>query len=85
MAFEGVSQVTNPVFPFVNALNKIIVCKYGWLLVALKIMIDKKTAKRFERLLKILKEEDNNIKERAKRNNKVRENLILRSLEDKKD
>jgi hypothetical protein len=48
-------------------------------------MIDKKTAKRFERLLKILKEEDNNIKERAKRNNKVRENLILRSLEDKKD
>jgi hypothetical protein len=36
MAFEGVSQVTNPVFPFVNALNKIIVCKYGWLLVALK-------------------------------------------------
>ena len=48
-------------------------------------MIDKKTAKRFERLLKILKEEDNNIKERTKRNNKVRENLILRSLEDKKD
>tara|TARA_A100001011_G_C13858296_1_gene653815 strand:- start:53 stop:175 length:123 start_codon:yes stop_codon:yes gene_type:complete len=36
MAFEGVSQVINPVFPFVNALNKIIVCKYGWLLVALK-------------------------------------------------
>jgi len=36
MAFEGVSQVTNPVLLSVNALNKIIVCKYGWLLVALK-------------------------------------------------
>jgi hypothetical protein len=48
-------------------------------------MIDKKTAKRFERLLKILKEEDNNIKERVKCTNKKRENLILRSLEDKKD
>ena len=48
-------------------------------------MIDKKTAKRFERLLKILKEEDNNIKERTRQTNKIRENLILRSLEDKKD
>jgi hypothetical protein len=37
MAFEGVSQVTNPVLISVNALNKIIVFfKYGWLLVALK-------------------------------------------------
>jgi len=36
MAFEGVSQVTNPVLLSVNALNKIIVFfKYGWLLVAL--------------------------------------------------
>ena len=48
-------------------------------------MIDKKTAKRFERLLKILKEEDNNIKERVRQTNKIRENLILRSLEDRED
>jgi len=48
-------------------------------------MIDKKTAKRFERLLKILKEEDNNIKERARQTNKIRENTILRSLEDRED
>jgi hypothetical protein len=41
MAFEGVSQVTNPVLLSVNALNKIIVFfKYGWLLVALKIWQD---------------------------------------------
>jgi ActR/RegA family two-component response regulator len=50
-----------------------------------KNMIDKKTAKRFERLLKILKEEDNNIKERARQTNKIRENTILRSLEDRED
>jgi len=48
-------------------------------------MIDKKTAERYKDLLKMLKEENNNIKELAKRNNKRRENLILRSLEDKKD
>jgi ActR/RegA family two-component response regulator len=48
-------------------------------------MIDKKTAKRFERLLKMLKEEDNNIKERARQTNKIRENTILRSLEDRED
>jgi len=60
--------------------------KYGWLLVALKnIMINKKISKRYKDLLKILNEENNNLKERAKRNNKIRENLILRSLEDKKD
>tara|TARA_Y100000004_G_scaffold66662_1_gene74701 strand:+ start:912 stop:1058 length:147 start_codon:yes stop_codon:yes gene_type:complete len=48
-------------------------------------MINKKIAKRYEDLLKILNEENNNLKELAKRNNKIRENLILRSLEDKKD
>ncbi len=48
-------------------------------------MIDKKIAKRFERLLKILKEEDNNIKERVRQTNKIRENTILRSLEDRED
>jgi hypothetical protein len=48
-------------------------------------MINKKIAKRYKDLLKTLKEENNNLKERAKRNNKIRENLILRSLEDKKD
>ena len=86
MAFEGVSQVINPVHLFVNALKKIIVCKYGWLLVALKnIMINKKIAKQYKDLLKTLNQENNNIQERTKRNNKIRENLILRSLEDKKD
>jgi len=48
-------------------------------------MIDKKTAERYKDLLKMLKEEDNNIKERVRQTNKRRENLILRSLEDKKD
>jgi len=48
-------------------------------------MIDKKIAKRYKDLLKVLNEENNNLKERAKSNNKIRENLILRSLEDKKD
>ena len=48
-------------------------------------MIDKKIAKRYKDLLKVLNEENNNLKKRAKRNNKIRENLILRSLEDKKD
>ena len=48
-------------------------------------MINKKMSKRYKDLLKILNEENNNLKERAKRNNKIRENLILRSLEDKKD
>jgi len=48
-------------------------------------MINKKIAKRYEDLLKILNEENNNLKELAKRNNKIRENLILRSLEDKED
>lgn len=48
-------------------------------------MINKKIAKRYKDLLKTLNEENNNLKELAKRNNKIRENLILRSLEDKKD
>ena len=48
-------------------------------------MIDKQIAKRYKDLLKILNQENNNLKERAKRNNKIRENLILRSLEDKED
>jgi len=48
-------------------------------------MINKKIAKQYKELLKTLNEENNNLKERAKRNNKIRENLILRSLEDKKD
>jgi|TARA_S200002703_G_scaffold21908_2_gene18558 hypothetical protein len=48
-------------------------------------MINKKIAKQYKDLLKTLNKENNNLKERAKRNNKIRENLILRSLEDKKD
>ena len=48
-------------------------------------MINKEIAERYKDLLKTLKEENNNLKERAKRNNKIRENLNLRSLEDKKD
>ena len=48
-------------------------------------MIDKKIAKRYKDLLKTLNEENNNLKEQAKRNNKIRENLILRRLEDKED
>ena len=52
---------------------------------AQKIMLDKKTAERYKDLLKMLKEEDNNIKELARRNNKIRENTILRRLEDKED
>ena len=48
-------------------------------------MINKKIAKRYKDLLKTLKEENDNIQERVKRTNKIRENLILRSLEDKDD
>tara|TARA_B100000424_G_C22607848_1_gene339010 strand:- start:220 stop:372 length:153 start_codon:yes stop_codon:yes gene_type:complete len=48
-------------------------------------MINKEIAERYKDLLKTLREENNNLRERAKRNNKIRENLILRSLEDKKD
>lgn len=48
-------------------------------------MIDKKIAERYKDLLKTLKEENDNIQERVKRTNKIRENLILRSLEDKED
>jgi|DEB0MinimDraft_10_1074344.scaffolds.fasta_scaffold219336_2 ribosome recycling factor len=48
-------------------------------------MLDKKTAERYKDLLKMLKEEDNNIKERVRQINKIRENTILRSLEDKED
>jgi hypothetical protein len=48
-------------------------------------MIDKKTAELYKDLLKMLKEEDNNIKERARQTNKIRENTILRRLEDKDD
>lgn len=48
-------------------------------------MINKKIAKKYKDLLKVLNEENNNLKERAKRNNKIRENLILRSLEDRED
>jgi len=58
----------------------------GWLLVSpTKIMIDKKIYKRYKDLLKVLQKENNNIKEQAKRNNKIRENLILRRLEDIED
>lgn len=58
----------------------------GWLLVSpTKIMIDKKIYKRYKDLLKVLQKENNNIKEQAKRNNKIRENLILRKLEDIED
>ena len=48
-------------------------------------MIDKEIAKRYKDLLKTLNEENNNLKEIAKRNNKIRENLILRKLEDRED
>jgi hypothetical protein len=48
-------------------------------------MINKKIAKQYKDLLKTLNEENNNLQERAKRNNKIRENLILRSLEDRED
>ena len=48
-------------------------------------MIDKEIAKRYKDLLKVLNEENNNLKKRAKRNNKIRENLILRKLEDRED
>ena len=48
-------------------------------------MIDKKIYKRYKDLLKVLQKENNNIKEQAKRNNKIRENLILRRLEDIED
>lgn len=48
-------------------------------------MIDKKIYKRYKDLLKVLQKENNNIKEQAKRNNKIRENLILRKLEDIED
>ena len=48
-------------------------------------MINKEIAKRYKDLLKTLNEENNNIQERTKRNNKIRENLILRKLEDRED
>ena len=48
-------------------------------------MIDKKTAELYKDLLKMLKEEDNNIKERVRQTNKKRENSILLSLEDRED
>ena len=48
-------------------------------------MIDKKIEKKYKELLSTLREENNNIMERARKNNKIRENLILRKLEDKDD
>ncbi len=57
----------------------------GWLRLPHKIMIDKKIEKKYKKLLLTLREENNNIIERAKKNNKIRENLILRRLRDKDD
>jgi hypothetical protein len=58
----------------------------GWLLVSpTKIMIDKKTYKKYKRLLDMLKEEDNKLKEQRRLNIKDRDKHILRSLEDKED
>ena len=48
-------------------------------------MIDKKTYKKYKNLLDMLKKEDDKLKELREINQKDRENLILRSLEDKKD
>jgi hypothetical protein len=48
-------------------------------------MIDKKIKKKYKKLLLTLRAEDNAIKQRRKRNEKIRENLILRKLEDKND
>lgn len=48
-------------------------------------MIDKKTYKKYKRLLDILKEEDNKLKEQRRLNIKDRDKHILRSLEDKED
>lgn len=57
----------------------------GWLRLPHSIMIDKKIAKKYKKLLLSLREEDNALKQRIKRNEKIRENLILRKLEDKDD
>tara|TARA_R100000231_G_C5297337_1_gene156469 strand:- start:266 stop:427 length:162 start_codon:yes stop_codon:yes gene_type:complete len=48
-------------------------------------MINKKIAKQYESLLKMLKKEDDKLKEQRRINQKNRENYILRSLEDKHD
>jgi len=48
-------------------------------------MIDKKTAKKYKRLLILLKKEDDKLKELREINQKDRENYILRSCEEKKD
>ena len=58
----------------------------GWLLVSpTKIMMDKKTYKKYKRLLDILKKEDDKLKEQRRLNIKDRDKYILRSLEDKED
>jgi len=51
----------------------------------LKIMIDKKTYKKYKRLLDMLKKEDDKLKELRKINHKNQENYILRKLEDRED
>tara|TARA_Y100000401_G_scaffold117369_1_gene125897 strand:+ start:838 stop:999 length:162 start_codon:yes stop_codon:yes gene_type:complete len=48
-------------------------------------MINKKIAKKYKSLLKMLKEEDDKLMELRKINQEHRENYILRSLEDKDD
>jgi|TARA_B100001094_G_C17991029_1_gene700207 hypothetical protein len=48
-------------------------------------MIDKKTYKKYKKLLDMLKEEDNNLKKYRLLDKKNREKHILRSLEDKED
>ena len=48
-------------------------------------MIDKKTYKKYKKLLDMLKKEDDKLKELREINQKDRENYILRSCEEKKD
>ena len=58
----------------------------GWLLVSpTKIMIDKKTYKKYKRLLDKLKNQDDKLKEYRLLAMKDREKYILRKLEDKED
>ena len=58
----------------------------GWLLVSpTKIMIDKKTYKKYKRLLDKLKNQDDKLKEYRLLAMKDREKYILRNLEDKED
>ena len=58
----------------------------GWLLVSpTKIMIDKKTYKKYKRLLDKLKNQDDKLKKYRLLAMKEREKYILRNLEDKED